>query len=304
MDDATWKRRQALFAYNLKAPLNARLVSRQDTTISTIERYTIRGAKGDTVPVFFVMPKKVPAKTRVPVLVLAHGFLGDIDQMLFFAQISANSGYACIIPEIAAHGARQKNGQNLFGGDLDFLHDGIVETVGDFRRAIDFAVTRPRVDTRRIGFVGISLGAILGTLTTALDSRIRVFASVVGGGDWKLIMPAQFRAIAERDAQESRGGQLIRKYNNLLEDVDPKNYAARIAPRPILMLNGRSDDIIPPAAARVLYNAARQPKTQKWFNAGHFLPPLEVATVVQKWLDNNLKNRRATTSRSTTSSTR
>ena len=300
--DATWKRRQALFSHNRQTPLNARLISRQDTTISVIERYTISGAKGDTVPLLFVMPK-VPAKTRVPLVVLAHGFLGNVDQMLFFAQICAKNGYACVIPEIVAHGARQQNGQNLFGGDLDFLHDGIVETVGDFRRAIDFAITRPRVDARRIGFVGISLGAILGTMTTALDSRIQVFASVVGGGDWKLIVPAPIRAIAERDARENRGGQLVRKYRNLLEDVDPKNYASRLAPRPFLMLNGRRDNIIPPAAARVLFNAARRPKSQKWYDAGHFLPPLEVANLVQKWLDNNLKNRR-NSSRSATSSTR
>lgn len=289
--DATWKRRQALFSYNNRAPLDARLVSRQDTTISTIERYTIRGAKGDTVPLLFVMPKKVPANSRVPALVVVHGFLGNIDQMLFTAQISANNGYASIIPEIVAHGERQKPGQNLLSNDIHFLHDGIAETVGDIRRSIDFLQTRPRIDARRIGYVGISLGSILGTMTCAVEPRIKAVGLVVGGGDWKQIIPSQISATRQQDQQRNRNGALLRQAQALLDEIDPINYVARISPRPLLMLNGRNDTIISPSSARVLFAAARQPKSQVWFNDGHFLPPLEVAKTLQNWFDRNLKRR-------------
>ena len=297
--DATWKRRQALFAYNAKAPLNARLVSRQDTTVSTIERYTIRGAKGDTVPLLFVMPK-VATNARVPVLVVVHGFLGNIDQMLFVAQICANNGYASIIPEIVAHGARRKNNENLFGGDADFLYNGMVETVGDVRRSIDFLETRPRIDRNRIGYLGISLGSILGTMTMAVEPRLKAAGFVVGGADWKLIIPAFIEAERKRDRQNNRNGALLRRTQKLLDDIDPKNYAARITPRPMLMINGRNDTIIPPASARALYQSARQPKTLQWLEGGHVLPPIEVASTLLTWFDRNLK-RRPATSRSATS---
>ena len=293
--DATWKRRQALFSYNSRAPLNARLISRQENNISTVERFTIRGAKGDTVPLLLVMPKKVPKTARVPVLIVVHGFLGNIDQMLFVAQISANNGYASIIPEIVAHGERRRNNENLFGGDIDFLFNGMVETVGDVRRSIDFLETRPRIDRNRIGYLGISLGSILGTMTMAVEPRLKAAGFVVGGADWKLLVPAIIENERQRDRQNNRNGALLRRSQNLLDDIDPKNYASRIAPRPLLMINGRSDNIVPPAAARVLFAAARQPKTLVWLDGGHILPPIEVATALLKWYDRNLNRRTSST---------
>jgi cephalosporin-C deacetylase-like acetyl esterase len=219
--------------------------------------------------------------------------------MLPGAQLSAANGYATIIPEIVAHGERHQEGQDLLGGSIASLHDGIVETVGDIRRSIDFVVTRPRIDTNRVGYVGLSMGAIVGTITAAVDPRIKAVGLVVGGADWKLIIPSKINDVARQDREGNYGGTLLARAQSQLEDVDPKNYVGRIAPRPVLMLNGRRDNVIPPAASRVLFNAARNPKQQIWSDEGHFLQPNRVARILQTWFNQNLKTRRADNTSST-----
>jgi fermentation-respiration switch protein FrsA (DUF1100 family) len=47
---------------------------------------------------------------------------------------------------------------------------------------------------------------------------------------------------------------------------------ARIAPRPIIMVNGVDDPQMPRGAVESLYDAAREPKTLIWLRTGHLMP--------------------------------
>src|SRR5204862_6791531 len=47
---------------------------------------------------------------------------------------------------------------------------------------------------------------------------------------------------------------------------------SHFAGRPILMLNGKEDRIVPPDAARLLFDLAPEPKQQRWYDSGHPLP--------------------------------
>ena len=55
---------------------------------------------------------------------------------------------------------------------------------GDYSRATDFLTARPEVDKDRLGFVGISWGAITGITYVAYDPRIKAMGSMVGGGNF------------------------------------------------------------------------------------------------------------------------
>src|SRR5436189_173818 len=55
-------------------------------------------------------------------------------------------------------------------------------------------------------------------------------------------------------------------------EFSPERYAARIAPRSIVMVNGVDDPQMPRAAVQSLYDAARQPKTLVWLRTGHLMP--------------------------------
>src|SRR5690606_241512 len=65
--------------------------------------------------------------------------------------------------------------------------------------------------------------------------------------------------------------------------ADPLRAIKRLQGRPLLMVHGRDDRTILPVQAERLFAAAREPKTLRWWNAGHYLPPAAVADAAD-WL--------------------
>ena len=59
--------------------------------------------------------------------------------------------------------------------------------------------------------------------------------------------------------------------------IDPINFAADIAPRPLLMINAENDEVIAPATSRLLYLKAKQPKEIIWYPSRHRDLPIEEA---------------------------
>lgn len=56
---------------------------------------------------------------------------------------------------------------------------------------------------------------------------------------------------------------------SLLSPLNPDRWVGRITPRPLLLMIGRADPIVSPAAARLTERAAREPKTVVLYRGGH-----------------------------------
>ena len=66
-------------------------------------------------------------------------------------------------------------------------------------------------------------------------------------------------------------------------------YVARIAPRPLLMVNGADDGMIPRPNVLALYDAAGVPKDLRWTAGEHVQPDEDaliqrLADLVAEWL--------------------
>jgi len=72
----------------------------------------------------------------------------------------------------------------------------------------------------------------------------------------------------------------------LLSLADPIYYVDRISPRPLLMINGLKDNIVPKKTAEALFNAACEPKEIFWFESGHGdMPQDEVMRICKEWFE-------------------
>lgn len=281
-----WTRRAALYDFERTRPLNVEWGADRDDLAARTRTLKYTGSRGATVPAYYIAPQGANAGRKLPALVLLHGKDGRIEDMVPFAYLLAARGYASIIPEVVGHGERS-TGVPLFNADPLKMREGFIESVGDIRRSIDVLGTLPEVDSNRVGLLGISMGAILGTLTTALDDRLRTAVLIVGGGDWQTI----FAQSQERFARSMRArGPLPPEAVAIADDFDPKNFAGHISPRPLLMISGKRDSIIPPDSAKILFAAAGEPKKQVWIDSGHFIPPAEAAIPTNSWLEDHLKN--------------
>lgn len=55
----------------------------------------------------------------------------------------------------------------------------IVQSVIEYRRAIDYLETRSEIDTDKIGLIGYSIGGVMTFILTGIDSRIDVSVACV-----------------------------------------------------------------------------------------------------------------------------
>ncbi len=115
--------------------------------------------------------------------------------------------------------------------------------------------------------------------------------------DWEKDLPPIARErlakIGELTAEEK--AQLVdsQKADSLLAQfflgqLDPVTYAPYISPRPVWMINGRQDFIVPPAAAQALQDAARDPKKVLWYDGGHMPPIPLLVQFLTEWFDQAL----------------
>ncbi len=73
-------------------------------------------------------------------------------------------------------------------------------------------------------------------------------------------------------------------------DLEPGRWIARVAPRPVLFINGVRDELVGEANARLLQEKAGAPKTVVWLDTEHMQPDAEDLLVdlvgrARQWAD-------------------
>ncbi len=152
-----------------------------------------------------------------------------------------------------------------FLGDLPEMRRAALAVVPSALLALAYLKRRPDVDASRIALLGYSFGAPLVPCIAALDRELALAGMIHGGGG--------LRSLIAHNVRRSRGpaiGQLAGLLGGaLLRPVDPMRFAAKVAPTPLLMVNGAHDTLIPHRNAEMLYRKARDPKKIVWLDCGH-----------------------------------
>lgn len=185
-----------------------------------------------------------------PLVLLQHGARGSKEAPYLEAAGGpwARGGAAVACIDLPLHGERSSPKFEALLGDgvagqpllvLEFARQAVV----DLRRALDALHELAHVDAERAAFAGFSLGSILGATFCAVDPRPRAAALALGGGG--LAPP----------------------------EIDPMGFVGAIAPRPLLFVGAERDATIPRAAADALFEAAREPKRELWFDGTHLELP-------------------------------
>jgi dienelactone hydrolase len=158
--------------------------------------------------------------------------------------------------------------------------------VYDALRAVDYLLTRPDVDSARIGTLGLSMGSTMAWWLAALDTRIGVCVD--------LCCLTDFHALVESRGLDEHG--VYYYVPSLLKHFTTADIVALIAPRPHLGLAGNYDRLTPvkgldridEAVSRV-YQELGSP--EKWqllrYDIGHFETAqmrAEVLAFLQRWL--------------------
>jgi len=227
----------------------------------------------------------IPSRDKVhPALCICHGIPAappnPTDRgYALLAQRFCRAGFITLIFNFRGTGKSQ--------GNLDILGWS-----RDLQAALDFLYNRKDIDKNHFCLLGFSGGAAVSVYTAAHDSRI---SSVV-----TCACPADFRSLQQRETpldaiQRFRQIGAIRDKNfppsidewqRGFETVTPINWVDKISPRPLLLVHGDADELIPLEHSYRLYKKAKEPKELKVISGAKHKMRLEKAAMdfVLDWL--------------------
>jgi dienelactone hydrolase len=270
--------RLPFFEYDANIPLEARVVREWKREDTLRQKIVFRGAQGFLVPGYLEFPKA--AAKPYPLVLLLHGWSGSKESWYEDGNIMSGgemrkallaAGYATLALDAATHGERSN--------EIDYMHvnafddpkapprhnyftfaEITVQTVKDYRRALDYMAQRDEIDVNRVGLVGYSMGGMDSFFLLAVEPRIKMAVACV---------PPL--------ASEGYGA------------TTPIDYTWGIGSRPFLMLMGRKDDMYDQTKVDASYRKYIEGPNTKliWYDQGHKLTPVYVPDALD-WVKRNL----------------
>ena len=254
------KLRQLLGKTPQPVPLEVHWAEKTETDAYTRHKIYIRTEEHFWLPAYYFVPKK-PRAAKNPAIISLHGH-GGTDQYLRrgdaelrkradseeldFTLRFAEAGYTAIFPfqrgwgETVTGDPDDTTSNCCYTMSMNALLTGMTpvgQRVWDAMRVLDFLETQDDVDAGRVGAAGLSGGGTVGLFFSAMEPRI------------KLAMIAGYFCTFR--------GSIFAMYHcicncipHIMEWGEMSDVAALIAPRPILVISGKKDDIFPVAATR------------------------------------------------------
>jgi hypothetical protein len=262
----------------------------------------------DTCAGWFYVPDATKDGTKLPFIVMAHGFSGVKEQGLGqVAEIFAAAGYAVLVFDYRYFGdSTGEPRQQLFPLDM----------VDDCRNAITWACAQPDVNTDRIGLWGTSFSGALAVRTATVDPRVRAVAiqvpivigprarrdidparwdmvgrmlvadrtarfetgeiktfPVVDKGDAPCVLPGEAAYeffVGSQDKAPNWQNAVTLESLEKFREFDPVSNIDMMSDVAFLYIGGEKEHIFPLGALQEAFDRAHEPKKQVMLPVGHF----------------------------------
>jgi len=269
----------------LHPPLMSRMETFPEQLGIRYEKVAFKTRDGLTLKGWWMPSPKGEAETRT--LIMCHGWgdnKGDLLKITGF--LNSEAGLNLLYFDNRSHGESE--------GDVTTI--GALETI-DFDAAVTYLrENKPRyVD--RLGVFGLSMGAAVASMSmpdhpeikaAVLESPFTDYRGVVRRWAWNNMYVPYYplAAITLWILQWRVGDAKVASYS-------PINFIGRIAPRPLLLIGGSEDRLMPEDDVRRLFTAAGEPK-QLWIIPGakhakcHEVSGLEYETKVASFFNKHL----------------
>lgn len=284
-------------AANFKALLQRPIVAANPsfTTINNndviIEKGTINTEANEKMPVLIYKP--TTGQKNYPVVIFMHGTGGskDAKEVTDMLLKLTRQGIMGVGIDARYHGERVAGGAH---GSTEYTaaaykawkntdpkkqtYPFLYDTSYDLWRLMDYLVTRPDVQSDRIGMSGISMGSMQTYMAAAVDKRIKVIVLNIAAQSFKWSLDNdqwQGRAGTIKDAHQKAaldmGDKDLNKKNvkavwdkivpGITDEFDCPSMIRLLAPRPLLVLSNEKDQNCPLPGALIAFESAKQAYT-------------------------------------------
>ncbi len=268
--------RYSFYAYDRELPLEAKIVKRDEKSNGIRWNLSYESVHDQRVTAILSLPKVI--SSPCPAVLVMHGSGGnkDSDYVSAICQEMNKRGVAALSIDAQYRGDRTKTGHS---GDLRpdsyAMRDAWVQDVIDLRRAVDYLQSRPDIRKDKIGFIGFSMGAMLGSVLGGVEPRVACFLlAVPGGGFVNLAKHVDLYPKLKEKWPISMTPEVLKRVEEFAFVADPIYFIGKILPRPLLMIVAKQDEIIPAEASSILIETGKIPaKNILTIPTGHVMTP-------------------------------
>lgn len=202
----------------------------------------------------------------------------------------AARGYECAIVPLpwqfqrAPEGVR--GGDWTVSSDLERTRAALRQARADVGMVASWLRGPGPTHRRRLGILGISLGAFVAAAEYQTDPRYEAGVFVMAGGDPATLVWNASRETRRMKAELEAKGVTLPELREFLAPLDPAEqrpypeFPAFPRYRGVLMVNGTEDTVVPPENADVLWRALGKPKI-RWFPVNHYSMATKIPEVLR-----------------------
>ena len=143
-----------------------------------------------------------------------------------------------------------------------------VQIILKLRRGLDLLLSRPDIDPKRIGYVGLSFGAWMGGVLSGIENRVKAYVLIAGTPSMSDFLRSHNHPIIVQ-IRESLTANQLEIYLQATAPLDAVHYVSRASPASLFFQFARQDESISESVALQYVEAASEPKVVKWYDAQH-----------------------------------
>lgn len=208
------------------------------------------------ITAWVIKPKNVEEK--LPVIFYYHGWSSRKDNHLNIGRLLACNGYIVVLADAINHGERGNVNYTDLNTIVRCFWPTIENNLKEFPVLLNYIKESYNIDESRIGVTGHSMGAITTSgLIATYSNIIKTGVTMNGSGSWK-----------------SLSTELLNNFNNKVNDelnealsqidkISPVNNIDRFVDKPILIMHGECDQVVPISSDKAFYNKLKEKYTNK-----------------------------------------
>lgn len=241
-----------------------------------------KNIKIEGIPCILFTPKN--KKEEIATVIYYHGWSSNKDRERFRGMILANLGYQVIIPDSIYHGER--NPIDHKDTIVKYFWKVVLNNIDESNYIIDEAIRKYQADSNSIGVTGHSMGGFTTAGIFTHNNKVKTGIPLNGSFNWEMS-----NELFAKNLEDNT----ILKEEDKIKKLDPINNINKLVNRPILMLNGEADQVVPMDPQKKFYEKIRRSyinkshiKMIRYPNLGHFVTT-NMMEDLGKWLSIHLK---------------
>lgn len=196
----------------------------------------------DNIPAILLRPKE--DNEKYPTIIFYHGWSSKKEYQRLRGLIFATVGFQVLIPDAIYHGERNpidyKKNPFLFW-------DVVFRNIEESNILIDGLISNYKADPERISLIGHSMGGFSSAGIFTNNPLIKSVVILNGSFNW-----GHFNKFLESTLKLEVTDKL-KEIAEKAKKLDPFNRLELLVDRPILMLHGQSDSLVPIDGQRTFY---------------------------------------------------